>query len=64
MTWRPRITTLCDGCPNGDFCREHGCVAWNEHARRLYGDHKVRTAKERERLERIDRLMGRDRPWG
>ena len=31
MVWQ-----TCDHCPNGDFCRKHGCVVWNDHARALY----------------------------
>lgn len=27
---------MCKHCPNGDFCRSKGCIAFNDEARRKY----------------------------
>lgn len=34
-------TTPCDGCGHESFCREHGCTAWNDEARRQWDAGKV-----------------------
>ena len=52
------LMPICDGCPNGDFCKRHGCTTWNDEARAKYDRMKRRAEESNREIDELERLFG------
>ena len=48
-----KLIELCSGCPNGAFCRKHGCTTWNDVARAKYNTLKKQAKKSNKEIDEI-----------
>lgn len=50
----------CHGCRNVDWCKRHGCMAWNDESRHKYDQVKRRSQEIEDDIDRLEKILAAD----
>jgi len=51
------MLTPCQHCPAFDWCKQRGCIAWNDNSRERYFELKRRSDEQNRMIDELEEMI-------